>query len=68
MIATSSRAGISQGATDFALAMIDFESLAAYEAYRARSASDPGAQQNIAEVSDVGAIRSESRLFLRDGA
>ena len=54
-----------EGATDFALALIDFESLAAYETYRARLAADPDAQQNITDVSDAGAIRAESRSFLR---
>lgn len=54
-----------EGANDFALALIDFESLAAYETYRARLACDPDAQQNIADVSDVRAILTESRSFLR---
>ncbi|RNI22815.1 NIPSNAP family protein [Flexivirga caeni] len=54
-----------EGATDFALALIDFESLASYEAYRARLAADPDARQNIADVSAAAAIRAESRSFLR---
>jgi len=54
-----------EGATDFAIALIDFESLAAYEAYRERLAVDPDARRNIAEVSEAAAIRAESRSFLR---
>ncbi|MGH7640115.1 MAG: NIPSNAP family protein [Candidatus Dormibacteria bacterium] len=54
-----------EGATDFALALINFDSLASYEAYRARLAADPQAQRNIADVSTSRAIISESRSFLR---
>jgi NIPSNAP protein len=54
-----------EGATDFAVAMIDFESLAAYEQYRARLAADPDARANIADVAAARAILVESRSFLR---
>jgi cell fate (sporulation/competence/biofilm development) regulator YlbF (YheA/YmcA/DUF963 family) len=54
-----------EGANDFALALIELESLAAYETYRARLAADADAQQNIADVSEARAILSESRSFLR---
>jgi hypothetical protein len=54
-----------EGATNFALAMIDFESLAAYELYRATLAADPGARQNVADVAAARAILAESRSFLR---
>lgn len=54
-----------EGANDFTLALIDFESLAAYETYRARLAADPDAQLNITEVTGAMAIRTESRSFLR---
>src|SRR5215472_2027721 len=39
-----------EGANDFALALLDFDSLAAYEQYRARLAADPDAQANVAFV------------------
>jgi hypothetical protein len=54
-----------EGANDFALALIDFESLAAYERYRARLAADPDGQANVAAVRKARAIVSERRSFLR---
>jgi hypothetical protein len=38
-------------------------SLAAYEAYRARLADDPGAQANVAFVRQARAIPAERRSF-----
>jgi hypothetical protein len=45
--------------------LIDFESLAAYEQYRARLAADPEAQANVAFVREARAILAERRSFLR---
>ncbi|HEU5416963.1 MAG TPA: NIPSNAP family protein [Streptosporangiaceae bacterium] len=54
-----------EGASDFALALIDFDSLAAYEQYRERLAADPDARQNIAFARATGCIQAERRSFLR---
>lgn len=54
-----------EGATNFALAMIDFDSLADYEQYRAKLAADPDARRNVADVAAARAILAESRSFLR---
>lgn len=54
-----------EGANNFALAMIDFDSLAAYEQYRAKLAEDPDARRNVADVVAARAILAESRSFLR---
>lgn len=52
-------------ATNFALALIDFDSLSAYEEYRTRLAADPDARRNVADVAAARAILAESRSFLR---
>ena len=54
-----------EGATNFAVAMIDFESLAAYEQYRTRLSTDADALSNVADVAAARAILTESRSFLR---
>jgi hypothetical protein len=54
-----------EGANNFALALIDFPSLAAYETYRSRLAADPDAKRNIAAAAEAGCILVESRSFLR---
>jgi uncharacterized protein (DUF1330 family) len=54
-----------EGANNFALALIDFESLAEYENYRARLAEDPDAQANVKDAQESGCILVESRSFLR---
>jgi hypothetical protein len=54
-----------EGANNFALALIEFPSLAAYELYRQRLAEDPDAQRNIADVHAARSILAESRSFLR---
>lgn len=54
-----------EGANNFALALIDFPSLAAYETYRQQLAEDSEAQQNIADSIDSGCILVEDRSFLR---
>lgn len=54
-----------EGATDYAIALIDFPSLADYEHYRVRLAEDPDAQNNIKHARDTRCIRAERRSFLR---
>jgi len=54
-----------EGANDWALALIDFDSLAAYEQYRARLAADPEAQANVSFVRESRSILAERRSFLR---
>jgi hypothetical protein len=54
-----------EGASNFALALIDFASLADYEVYRQRLAADPDAKQNIKDATRSGCILVESRSFLR---
>ena len=54
-----------EGANDFALALLDFDSLADYEQYRARLAADPDAQANVAFVRQARCVLAERRSFLR---
>jgi uncharacterized protein (DUF1330 family) len=54
-----------EGANDYAIALIDFESLAAYEQYRARLAADPDAQANLRHSRETRCILAERRSFLR---
>jgi uncharacterized protein (DUF1330 family) len=54
-----------EGANDFAIALIDFDSLAAYEKYREQLAADPDAQANVAFVRQSRCILAERRSFLR---
>lgn len=54
-----------EGANNYALALIDFPSLADYEIYRQQLAADDDAQRNVADVADAGAILVESRSFLQ---
>jgi hypothetical protein len=54
-----------EGASNYAVALIDFPSLAAYEEYRHRLSEDPDAQRNIVMAAAAGAIQVESRSFLR---
>lgn len=54
-----------EGANNYALALINFPSLADYEIYRQRLADDPDAQGNIAAAARRGCILVESRSFLR---
>jgi hypothetical protein len=54
-----------EGANNFALALIDFPSLAAYDVCRQRLAADADAKQNIADGREAGCILVESRTFLR---
>ncbi len=57
-----------EGANNFALALIDFASLAEYELYRERLRADPDAQKNIADMQASGCILVESRSFLQRAA
>jgi hypothetical protein len=54
-----------EGANNFAVALIDFVSLAEYERYRERLHADPDAQQNISDMLGSGCVLVESRSFLR---
>ena len=54
-----------EGTNNIALALIRFESLAAYEAYRARIKSDPAGAANFADAVQNRFILSEERTFLR---
>jgi hypothetical protein len=54
-----------EGANNFALALIDFPSLADYEQYRKRLAADPDAQDNVAAAAKAKCILIESRSFLQ---
>jgi len=54
-----------EGANDFAVAMISFDSLAAYEQYRERLAADPDAKANLAHARETRCILAERRSFLR---
>jgi len=53
-----------EGTNNIALAMIGFESLAAYEAYRARLRSDLGGMANFRMAQEKRFILSEERTFL----
>lgn len=54
-----------EGTNNIAIAMISFDSLAAYEAYRARLKSDPDGADNFRHAQDRKFILSEERTFLR---
>lgn len=54
-----------EGTNDIALALISFDSLAAYEAYRARIKVDPEGAANFRTAQEQRFIRSEQRTFLR---
>ena len=54
-----------EGNNTFALALIDFDSLADYEQYRERLAADPDAHANFARGMQSGCMLAESRSFLR---
>jgi len=53
-----------EGTNNIALALIGFESLAAYEAYRARLRADPGSVANFRDAMEKRFILSEERTFL----
>ena len=54
-----------EGTNNVAIAMINFDSLAAYETYRARLKSDPAGAANFAMAERERFILSEERTFLR---
>lgn len=54
-----------EGTNNIALALISFESLAAYEAYRARLRADPQGVANFEFAERERFILSEERTFLR---
>lgn len=54
-----------EGSTTLAYGIYDIESLAAYEAYRARLADDPLGRENYAFAQSEGFIRAESRTWLK---
>lgn len=54
-----------EGTNDEALALIGFESLAAYEAYRARLRADPEGAANFAMAEQQRLILRETRTFLK---
>jgi hypothetical protein len=53
-----------EGANDIAWGLIAFDSLAAYEAYRARLKADPAGRANFAAAQAGRFILSEERSFL----
>ena len=54
-----------EGSATTAYGIYHIESLAAYEAYRARLKADPLGQENYAFAKREGFIRREDRIFLR---
>ncbi len=54
-----------EGTNDIALALIGFESLAAYEAYRAKLRQDREGMENFAFAESNKLILREERTFLR---
>lgn len=54
-----------EGTDNIALALIGFDSLAAYEAYRARLRTDGPAMANFRMAQEQRFILSEARTFLR---
>jgi len=56
-----------EGANNFALALVEFESLAAYEVYRERLAADADARANFAYARETRCVLVEDRSFLRRG-
>ena len=55
-----------EGTNNIALALISFESLAAYEIYRARLKTDPEGAANFRFAEEKRFILSEERTFLRN--
>jgi NIPSNAP len=54
-----------EGTNDVAYGLISFQSLAAYEAYRARLRTDPEAAANFRFAEEQRFIVAERRTFLR---
>ncbi len=53
-----------EGTNNIAMALISFDSLAAYETYRARLRTDPAGLANFAMAQEKRFILSEERTFL----
>lgn len=53
-----------EGTNDIAFALISFESLAAYETYRARLRADPGGRANFGFAQMKRFVLREERTFL----
>ena len=53
-----------EGTNNIAHAMLSFDSLASYEAYRARLRADPAAMANFGEALEKRFILAEERTFL----
>lgn len=53
------------GPTNFALALIEFESLAAYQQYREKLGQDPDAVANVQRAERSGCILSKDRSILQ---
>lgn len=54
-----------EGTNDVAWGIVAFETLAAYEAYRARLRADPDARANFGFARDRRLVLHEERTFLR---
>ena len=54
-----------EGTNNIAYGLVSFESLAAYEAYRARIKADPDGKANFGEAQEQHLILAERRTFLR---
>ena len=54
-----------EGTNNIALALLKFETLAAYEAYRARIRADAAGSANFHDAQEKRFILSEERTFLR---
>lgn len=54
-----------EGTNDIAFGLVSFDSLASYEAYRARLREDPDSLANFSMAQDGQFILSEERTFLR---
>ncbi len=54
-----------EGTNNIAFALISFDSLAAYEVYRARLRADPEGMANFALAEENKFILAEERTFLR---
>src|SRR5215510_6734669 len=54
-----------EGTNNIAMALISFDSLAAYEAYRARLRADAEGMANFQSAEDGRFILAEERTFLR---
>jgi hypothetical protein len=54
-----------EGPNNFALALIEFDSLAAYERYRETLRADPEARENFDRAMQTQCIKVEDRCFLR---